>query len=78
PRFGIAKVETFSEFANFIFLFFQAAFSIHNRIFVTSFAGCKGANKLSFCQVKFSLFFNLIYSLNLQKTTPFLLERPQM
>ncbi|MDB5286419.1 MAG: hypothetical protein JWR05_1368, partial [Mucilaginibacter sp.] len=56
PRFGIAKVETFSEFANFIFYYFKAAFSINNRLFVSSFAGCKGANNFYFYQVKFHFY----------------------
>jgi hypothetical protein len=39
PRFGIAKVETFSEFANFIFYYFKVAFLNQQPAFRFRFGG---------------------------------------
>jgi len=56
-RFGIAKVETFLLFANFIFKFLKFLFPNPDPYFSPSIAGCKGINLFVFRSIYFNFFF---------------------
>jgi len=70
-RFGIAKVETFLLFANFIFFNFIKLFSAYQLLFFSFVAGCKDATFLVICQVKFHFILDILLVAKCSKNNRF-------